>query len=316
MGSGYNFGSGGPFWNGMPMLGGHNLVFSTGKSFFVDSSTGSNNNSGLSPSKPFSTVDYAIGLCIANKGYVIYLMPGHAETVTATSIALDVAGITIVGLGHGLNRPTFTFGAAAATVTVSAANCSWYNCVCVANYANVAVGFTVSGKDFVLTDTLFTDGSSTLDWRTCVATGAVANCADGLTVVNCTKLGLASDALAFISILEATDRLYVANNCVTDVATGDVGHFIIMGAFVCAGARILSNALYVTGATTATVGVFMTGSSTTSTGIVADNVARSLDTASELFMTATLTFANFRNLYMSNTGSSGYLAPPIDVLGT
>src|SRR3990170_2889471 len=84
---------------------------------------GSDGNPG-SFSAPFSTLDYAIGRCTAGRGDIIFIKPGHAETITsATTIALDVAGVAIVGLGNGSARPTFTFTTAnTATIGVSAAN--------------------------------------------------------------------------------------------------------------------------------------------------------------------------------------------------
>ena len=123
-----------------------------GNIFFVSSVDGSDNDSGTSPVSAKATVDAAIGLCTANNDDVIVLLPGHAETVTATSIARDVAGVRIIGLGKGLKRPTFTFGAAAATITVSGANCSWENCHFIGNFLDVAAAFI--GGSFRLENTL------------------------------------------------------------------------------------------------------------------------------------------------------------------
>lgn len=97
----------------------------TGEIFFVHSGTGTNSvGGGRNPDAPLATIDYAIGLCTANKGDRIYVMPGHAETLTAAgSITADIAGISIIGLGVGTNRPTLTFGTATtATFLVSALN--------------------------------------------------------------------------------------------------------------------------------------------------------------------------------------------------
>jgi len=97
---------------------------STGRRVFVHSGTGSNAGGfGASPDKPVATLDYAIGLCTANKGDKIYLIPGHAETFTATNgFDADVAGIEIIGLGWGAARPTFTFNHANAQVNIGAAS--------------------------------------------------------------------------------------------------------------------------------------------------------------------------------------------------
>lgn len=94
---------------GVPVVGG--AVLTTGSVFFVDSTTGSNGNSGTDSGSPFATIDYAINQCTANKGDVILVMPNHAETgTTAATFDADVAGISIIGLGNGDDRPTITLG--------------------------------------------------------------------------------------------------------------------------------------------------------------------------------------------------------------
>jgi len=58
----------------------------TGNIFYVDSGNSSAvdySGAGTSKTKPFKTVDYAIGQCTANNGDVIIVMPGHAESYTA-----------------------------------------------------------------------------------------------------------------------------------------------------------------------------------------------------------------------------------------
>jgi hypothetical protein len=87
-----------------------------GKVFWVSNATtlqvgekgGSDGNKGTF-NAPFGTIDYAIGQCTAGRGDVIFVKPGHAETISAAgSIACDVAGVAIVGLGVGNARPTIT----------------------------------------------------------------------------------------------------------------------------------------------------------------------------------------------------------------
>lgn len=299
--------------NGPSTLLGAGNMFTTGNVFYVSSTKGADGNLGTDPNYPKATVDAAIGACTANNGDIIVLMPGHAETVTATSIALDVAGVSVVGLGTGLKRPTFTYGAAAATITVSAANCVWANCHFVGNFDNVAAAFTIgAAKDFVLEGNTFVDNSAILHFLSIVVTGATDNAADGLTIIGNSWLGLAVAPNAVISILGNLNHLNIDNNFADMAATNDVGHFITMSSKVCFGARILRNTLIVVGATDAAVGIFMTGSSTTSTGVVAYNLVTSLDTTTELLDTATLDFAHFENYYTGTIATSGKLWPVVD----
>jgi len=88
---------------GMPLIG-----MTTGNVWFVHSS-GSNGNSGTDKDNPFATIDYAIGRCTADKGDIIFVMPGHTETLTtAAAIDCDVAGVSIIGLGVNRSRPTIS----------------------------------------------------------------------------------------------------------------------------------------------------------------------------------------------------------------
>jgi hypothetical protein len=99
------------------------LARGLGDVYYVDSNNGNDAQSGKSPEQSVATLDYAIGLCTANQGDVIYVLPGHAETVSeASGVDADVEGISIIGLGDGADRPTFTFSAVDATMTIAAAS--------------------------------------------------------------------------------------------------------------------------------------------------------------------------------------------------
>src|SRR3990167_6862177 len=265
------------------LLGAGNL-FTLGNVFYVDSGIGSNGNSGKEPDAPKASVDSAIGACV-----------------------------TIVGLGYGLARPTFTYGAAAATITVSGANCVWRNCHFIGNFDNVAAAFTLgAAKNFTLENNTFVDNSAALHFLSIVVTGATDNDADSLTVVGNSWQALALAPNAFISILAAEKWVYIADNHCDMAATNDVGHFLTIAAKVMTGIRILRNILVVVGATDAAVGIFVTGSSTTNTGVVAYNLVNSLDTTSELIMTAALNLAQFENYYTGTITATGKLWPAVD----
>jgi hypothetical protein len=139
---------------GVPTMGmGGGIPATTGNVFFVDSGNGSNGNTGQADN-PFATLDYAIGKCTANNGDIIVLGAGHAETVSgASGITFDVAGVTVVGLGEGASRPTFTFSATASTIVISAASVQFghvngageYSIVCKPSIDEVVTGLSISG---------------------------------------------------------------------------------------------------------------------------------------------------------------------------
>lgn len=119
---------------------------------------------GKDPSTPFATLDYAIGRCTANNGDIIYLMPNHAESLAAAdAVDFDVAGITVIGLGTGADRPTFTFATStAADVEVDAANIKIENCVFLCNIASQTRMVTLTGNadGAVLKNCEFREGSA------------------------------------------------------------------------------------------------------------------------------------------------------------
>lgn len=261
----------------------------------------------------FATVDEAIGACTAGAGDTIYVLPGHTETVTATSIAHDVAGVKVVGLGQGDFRPTFTFGAAAATITVSAANGSWENCRFVANFADVASAFTLTtATGFTLRGNDFLDTSSILNFLVCVTTSATNNQADGLSFIGNYVYGLAATAGAVVSILANELRLNVSDNIVDKAATNDAGQMITLSSKIVGGVRILRNILTVVGSSGAAVGVFLTGSGSTSSGTIAYNLCTSLDTTGALFMTASTGISPQENYMSGAVDKSGTLFPAAD----
>lgn len=118
------------FDGGLTLYGVPTLASHTGKVFWVGASAtataypnrkgGSDGNKGTFLS-PFATIDYAIGQCLANRGDIIMVMPGHAETLSA-AITVDVAGVSIIGQGNGTARPALTGGVAADLISVTADN--------------------------------------------------------------------------------------------------------------------------------------------------------------------------------------------------
>lgn len=123
-----------------------------GSVFFVNSTTGTNGVScGRSPATPCASIDYAVGLCTASAGDVIYVMPGYNEGLGSTgTIDFDVAGITVIGLGNGSNRPRIDYDHASASVTIGADNVTLKNLTFLPSVTAVLIGIDVeAGSDFV-----------------------------------------------------------------------------------------------------------------------------------------------------------------------
>lgn len=159
---------------GVPLLSAY-----PGKVFWVSSTAGSNGNAGTYE-RPWATIDYAIGRCTANKGDIIVVMPGHTETISAAgSIACDVAGVAIMGLGAGSNRPTLNFTATSSTVTVTAANVTLRNLLLTGGVDAVVTMLAISGADCSLLDIETRDVTDQMTSAITTATGAARLLIDG-----------------------------------------------------------------------------------------------------------------------------------------
>jgi hypothetical protein len=100
---------------------------------------------GHSITKPLATLDYAIGLCTANEGSIIFVAPGHYEDYddSTTGFDADIAGITIIGLGQGSLRPRFDFNDSTSKCILGANDVKIKNLVFRPSVATVAIGLEV-----------------------------------------------------------------------------------------------------------------------------------------------------------------------------
>ena len=131
---------------GIPQLGGGGIPATTGDVFFVDSGSAfaADGNAATSPDQPAATIDGAINKCAANNGDQILVMPGHSENITGT-IAMDVAGVSVFGLGSGFTRPQVIHTGTAGIVSITASSCRWSNIIHIASVASVVSAIGVSG---------------------------------------------------------------------------------------------------------------------------------------------------------------------------
>jgi hypothetical protein len=186
----------------------------TGNIFFVDSGADAGGN-GLTPESAVTTLNAAVALCTANNGDIIYIIEGHAETLEAAAdVDISKAGLTIIGLGRGGDRPTFTFSTAAdGTFAIGASSIYLENLLFVANFTNgVTVGVDIDGAH---TDVVFKN----CEWRAAASTKeflkgvTIAEDADRITFDGCRFTEVtAGDALSAI-FTESTAGLVTVKDC-------------------------------------------------------------------------------------------------------
>jgi hypothetical protein len=265
---------------------------------------------------PFSTLEYAVSRCTANRGDIIFIKPGHAETISsATALSFDVAGIAIVGLGAGTKRPTFTLDTAATTtIAVSADNISISNCRFIGNFLSITSCFTVAAAAyFTIDNCAFTDTSAILGFLSVVKTTVSVN-SDFLQVSNCfIKSDATTKSVAPIVVLNTMTGLTLTDNVVVQtVAQNNVSQFLSHAALVMTAALITGNKVYSVNTDSATGAFLVTTSATTGSGIIQNNVVRGLDVAGALMITAAaVQYGLFNNLYIGDVGFSGFVLPAI-----
>lgn len=140
------------FANGISVRGMPLTQMQPGQVFFVSNSpvlspnekAGSDGNRGTFLD-PFATLNYAVNTaCVSGRGDIVFVMPGHRETISsATILTLNCAGVAVIGLGGGNMRPTFTFATATtANIPVRSSGVSIQNCLFLNNFADIASNFT------------------------------------------------------------------------------------------------------------------------------------------------------------------------------
>lgn len=118
-----------------------------GTMYYVDSTHGDASDTpgfGKTTDEPLATIDYAVGQCTADTGDIILVMPGHVESLgAAETIDFDVAGITVIGMGTGGDRPRVDYDAVDAEVDVGADNIHIENLTFRPSIADTAIGIDI-----------------------------------------------------------------------------------------------------------------------------------------------------------------------------
>ena len=200
------------FTHGVVLRGLSVLNLHYGNIWWVDSGVG-NDSGGADGSitKPFATIDYAVGRCTANNGDIILVAPGHSETIAAAGgIDLDVAGISVIGLGNGRERPTIAFTATGSDIDVDAANIYIENLhIDMTGIDAVAGGIDVNAADFSLIgcDILMADSGGQATRGIVGATEA-----DRMKIIGNTIRSTTAGAASAVNLVGTADGVTVAHN--------------------------------------------------------------------------------------------------------
>lgn len=218
--------------------------FAPGNVFFVDSGSTTGADSagyGQNPDAPFLTVDYAIGNCTASNGDIIYVLPGHAETLSAPAgWAVDVAGVTIKGIGSGNTRPVISIDTEhteAAPILISAVSCTLDNLI----FEGINAGgskdtIEITASYTTIKNCLFRETSTDKELGIGAAYGVItildaAAAVKEIKILNCEMIGLAGNDESFVSVTDGTngasyvtiDGCRIVGTFADDVIQADAG---------------------------------------------------------------------------------------------
>lgn len=195
-------------------------VHKSSKVIYVDSNTGSDNYNGLRIESPVATLAQAISLATAAQGDQIFILPNHAETVTA-AISASKADVAIKGFELGNKRPVITVNGAVDLMDISAAGVSveGLDLTIVTTDAATAL-INVSGAKVKLSNIKMIPSATAVNVVDCITLASGANdiSIDSVQIHN-TVVAVNS----FLSIEAAVARMKMTNCYFSgDTATGGI----------------------------------------------------------------------------------------------
>jgi len=262
---------------------------------------------------PFATANFANYMATASQGDVILLAPGHAETIndggTASSTAtdelvMDKIGVTMLGIGTGTLRPTFTMGSddTTATINITAANCRLSNVRVISGLADLAIGITVAATaDGTVIDNCDIRDGNAANKEMVIGINVAAN-ADEVTIKDCVFETVASGGCA--------NAIVLAGGCDRGQLVGNVAYGTYSAGTVLASAAA-STGLIITDNIFVNEGAVALALNASTTGLVARNFLGGT-TSMAAALTGDTAVWCFENYISGAAGASGVINPAVD----
>jgi len=291
----------------------HNIKPTLGKVFFVgDSSTVDLDRVkqvfGVDPDgdlRYFDDIDAAIGACTADRGDVILVAAGHTETITGTDITVDVAGVSVIGLGEGSLMPRIKHNHADAEVSIAADNVTWQGIRHSADVTGVKVAIEIEdGVDYAVVRGCRFDvvTTGTDEFLVSVRTNDASN--NALIKRNFVNMGLGGAVSAF-SFTKDTDETVVADNVVMgDFSTANINGITTKSTNLDIRGNLLINGLTDALGTEPAIELL-----TASSGVIRDNyiVCDLATKAASVVADTCILFENYYNEDISSAGTGGII---------
>lgn len=278
-----------------------------GNTWYVDSNAVAGGN-GNSWSGAFTTLQAAVNAALADD--TIFVAPLHAENVVAAGgLALNKAGISIIGFGNNRRRPTITLATlTTATITVTAANISVSNIIITSTLAAIVKCFNVTAAGLTLDQVDYYEDGTTDLLQFVLTTAAAVD----LSIVNCRwfRGTTAASALSQWIVLTGADRARIVNNFLIlkgFASANPINSAVAVVTTLCLGVEIVGNRFYDSNST-GNVSILMIASCT---GIIAYNTIGTSKTATPGSVVPGSCFCS-ENYASNEVAKSGFVDPAID----
>lgn len=198
-----------------------------GRVHYVRSSGGQDGDDETLRRRLHTTLNSALAQCRSGLGDVVVVLPGHAENISsADQMSSLVAGTTIVGMGSGNLRPTFTWTAATATFLLDVANVTLSNLRLLMDpgtgTTTVAAPITVSAAGCSILGCQIRMGTDANSKVTIGITTTAA--ADDFTIAGCEIYGAtAAECTTMIQFVGADRLKFLGNTVVGATSAATVG---------------------------------------------------------------------------------------------
>lgn len=286
---------------GVPTIGsGPQLPVTTGNYFFV-------NGNGLGNSAPaltYNSIADALAQCVSGRGDVIIVQPGYTEAVGAAGLAINKNGVSIIGLGNRSQRPSFSFGATAATIAISGSGVLISNFSSTCSVDEIVTAFTITGASCTFDNVSYIDTSTFQLIQFALVTGT------RFVMQNCYHYqSTAAATAAYWVSLGGADRSEILNNYFHLTMPNSASSAVI-GSVATAplGIHIKGNDIYLAGGTTIASAILLVASTT---GLVTYNNAY-ISATSQVGTFALASAAGAVNLTTNVVNKSGILDPAAD----
>lgn len=286
-----------------------------GRDYYVSSVIGNAGSTGKSIDDAVTTLALAVTKVTAGQGDRIILLEGHAETISsATALTLSKAGVEIIGLGRGANRPTFTLDTGTdTTINITANRVTIRNVIFSANFADIVSFFTITtAKSFQLIGCRFQATATNMNSLYVVDTNATTNDCDGLSITSCEWVEPDLATVGWIKMDGTNDNVVFNDNYCNLGVQNNKSLITVANGKVVTNLQMLRNRTIRLNTDTATGALLFHTDGSTNSGIVADNYSQHADTAAELIVTASSGLSLFDNKSSGVNGNSGYIIATVD----